>query len=66
MLWEVSGQILEPMPESIGYNTREVGTDAVFTKDLGGIADTKVGPDGYLYVLSIGKGTKYRIVHSQG
>jgi len=54
------------MPEFIGYNTREVGTDAVFTKELGGIADTKVGPDGYLYVLSIGKGTKYRIVHSQG
>jgi glucose/arabinose dehydrogenase len=33
-----------------------------FAEGFSGISDLEVGPDGYLYVLSYGKGTIYRIV----
>jgi glucose/arabinose dehydrogenase/predicted phosphodiesterase len=34
----------------------------VFAEGFGGITDLEVGPDGYLYVLSLGLGTIYKIV----
>ena len=37
----------------------------IFGKGFGGITDIEVGPDGYLYVVSIGQGAIYRIVQSQ-
>ena len=33
----------------------------IFGTGFGGITDMEVGPDGYLYVLSFGKGILYRI-----
>jgi aldose sugar dehydrogenase len=38
------------------------GSSIIFGKDFGGITDLEVGPDGYLYVVSIGHGAIYRIV----
>jgi glucose/arabinose dehydrogenase len=35
---------------------------AVFAHGFGGITDIEVGPDGYLYVLSLGQGKLFRIV----
>ena len=49
-----------------GFNTKGEGADVIFNQGFGGITDIEVGPDGYLYVLSIGKGTIYRIVPSLG
>lgn len=34
----------------------------IFGEGFGSISDIEVGPDGYLYVLSIGHGKIYRIV----
>jgi aldose sugar dehydrogenase len=36
--------------------------DIVFGEGFGGITDLTVGPDGYLYVVSIGQGKVFRIV----
>jgi aldose sugar dehydrogenase len=35
-----------------------------FAEGFGGITDLEVGPDGYLYVVSIGQGAIYRIVQT--
>lgn len=35
--------------------------NVIFAEGFGGISDLEVGPDGYLYVLSIGLGELYRI-----
>jgi aldose sugar dehydrogenase len=37
-------------------------TTVTFAEGFGGITDLEVGPDGYLYVLSIGQGAIYKIV----
>jgi aldose sugar dehydrogenase len=43
--------------------TRETGTeDIVFGEGFAGISDLEVGPDGYLYVVSLGQGKIFRIV----
>jgi aldose sugar dehydrogenase len=36
----------------------------IFGEDFGGITDLKIGPDGYLYVVSVGLGKIFRIVPS--
>ena len=36
------------------------------SKEFGSISDLEVGPDGYLYVVSIGLGGIYRIVPGGG
>jgi len=36
--------------------------DVVFGDGFGGITDLTVGPDGYLYVVSIGQGKVFRIL----
>jgi glucose/arabinose dehydrogenase len=44
-------------------NPRASGLDKIiFGEDFGGITDLKIGPDGYLYVVSIGLGKIFRIV----
>ena len=37
-------------------------SNMIFGEGFGGITDLEVGPDGYLYVVSIGQGAIYRIV----
>ena len=45
--------------------TRETGEqDIVFGEGFAGISDLEVGPDGYLYVVSLGQGKIFRIVPS--
>jgi hypothetical protein len=34
----------------------------IFAEGFGGITDLEVGPDGYLYVVSLGHGAIYRIL----
>ena len=34
----------------------------IFGRNFGGISDLEVGPDGYLYIVSIGQGKIYRII----
>jgi glucose/arabinose dehydrogenase len=38
----------------------------IFGEGFGSISDLEVGPDGYLYIVSIGKGAIYRIVPTGG
>ena len=38
--------------------------DIIFARGFSGITDIEVGPDGYIYVLSVGTGKLYRIVPS--
>ena len=40
----------------------EEHASVIFGEGFGGITDLEVGPDGYLYVVSIGQGAIYRIV----
>jgi aldose sugar dehydrogenase len=43
--------------------TRDTGIEnIVFAEGFGGISDLEVGPDGYLYVVSLGHGAIYRIL----
>jgi aldose sugar dehydrogenase len=43
-------------------NTPEEMQETIFGEGFGGITDLEVGPDGYLYIVSIGQGAIYRIV----
>jgi aldose sugar dehydrogenase len=43
-------------------NTQEELEDIIFGKFFGGITDIEVGPDGYIYIVSIDRGEIYRIV----
>ena len=38
----------------------------IFGEGFGSISDLEVGPDGYLYIVSLGQGAIYRIVPSGG
>jgi len=48
------------------YSKKEDSSNIVFGENFGVVTDLKVGPDGYLYVVSAsggtGEGTIYRIV----
>ena len=45
--------------------TSETGAeDIVFGEGFAGISDLEVGPDGYLYVVSLGQGKIFRIAPS--
>jgi glucose/arabinose dehydrogenase len=46
------------------YKEEKILSEVIFGKGFGGITDIEVGPDGYLYVVSIGLGGIYRIVPS--
>jgi aldose sugar dehydrogenase len=51
-----------PLADKVA-ETRDTGIeDIVFAEDFGGISDLEVGPDGYLYVVSLGHGAIYRIL----
>jgi aldose sugar dehydrogenase len=43
-------------------DTPQQTQDIIFGQGFGGITDIQVGPDGYLYVVSISKGAIYRIL----
>ena len=45
----------------VGDTDAEFESSIVFAKGFGGITDLEVGPDGYLYVVSIGLGKIFRI-----
>jgi glucose/arabinose dehydrogenase len=54
--------ILEgPLADKIADTPVEM-QETIFGEGFGGITDLEVGPDGYLYVVSIGQGAIYRIV----
>jgi glucose/arabinose dehydrogenase len=51
-----------PLADKVA-ETRDTGVeDIVFAEEFGGITDLEVGPDGYLYVVSLGHGAIYRIL----
>jgi glucose/arabinose dehydrogenase len=51
-----------PLIDKIGDSLKQL-EDVIFGKHFGAITDIEVGPDGYLYVLSAGRGSIYRIAH---
>jgi glucose/arabinose dehydrogenase len=56
----LSGELEDKIAE-----TSEVGAkDIVFGEDFAGISDLEVGPDGNLYVVSLGQGKIFKIVPS--
>jgi aldose sugar dehydrogenase len=51
-----------PLADKVA-ETRDTGIeDIVFAEGFGGVSDLEVGPDGYLYVVSLGHGAIYRIL----
>src|SRR5215203_1720845 len=58
-----TGLVLEGTLADKVAETRDTGIeDIVFAEGFGGITDLEVGPDGYLYVVSLGHGSIYRIL----
>jgi glucose/arabinose dehydrogenase len=54
---ELAGKVIK--------NPKASGLDQIiFGEEFGGITDLKIGPDGYLYVVSIGLGKIFKIVPS--
>ena len=51
----------DPVKDRV-VNTDEENRGIIFGKGFGSISDLEVGPDGYLYVVSIARGQIYRIV----
>jgi hypothetical protein len=52
-----------PLANKLIRNPNSEGIeDLVFGEDFGGISDLKLGPDGYLYVVSVGLGKIFRIL----
>ena len=55
------------LPEGLGGNVVKKPTspgikDLIFGENFAGVTDLTVGPDGYLYVVSIGQGKVFRIL----
>ncbi len=56
-----------PLSGKVIKNAQTGGLDEIiFGQEFGGITDLKIGPDGYLYVVSIGLGKIFRIVPNTG
>ena len=55
----------EPLDDKVADDDGE-NEDIVFGEGFGSISDLEVGPDGYLYLVSIGLGGIYRIVPGGG
>jgi glucose/arabinose dehydrogenase len=52
-----------PRAGKVIKNPRATGLDQImFGEEFGGITDLKIGPDGYLYVVSVGLGKIFRIL----
>jgi glucose/arabinose dehydrogenase len=61
-----TGLVLEePLDDKVADDDSET-EDIVFGEGFGSISDVEVGPDGYLYVVSIGLRRIYRIVPGEG
>jgi glucose/arabinose dehydrogenase len=59
---ERTGLLLDgPLEDKVADDNEEL-EGVVFGRNFGGISDLEVGPDGYLYVVSIGLGKVFRIV----
>jgi len=53
----------DSLSKSFISNPNTVGIqEIIFGEGFGGITDLTVGPDGYLYVVSIGQGKIFRIM----
>jgi len=50
-----------PLDNKVANNFNET-KDIIFGEGFGIISDLKVGPDGYLYVVALGKGSIYKIM----
>jgi aldose sugar dehydrogenase len=50
-----------PLQDKIADNTSELD-NIILAEGFGGVTDLEVGPDGYLYVVSIGQGKIFRIL----
>ena len=53
-----------PLKDRIANNRTEELPNNTFGKGFGSISDITVGPDGYLYIVSLGRGEIYRIIPS--
>jgi aldose sugar dehydrogenase len=52
-----------PLDDKLANNAKELGK-VTFARGFGGITDMKIGPDGYLYILSLYEGgNDCRIIH---
>jgi aldose sugar dehydrogenase len=52
-----------PLVDKVIKNPKANGLDKViFGEEFGGITDLKIGPDGYLYVVSVGFGKIFKII----
>src|SRR5215204_5906892 len=61
----LDGLLADKVADADSELEQEEGDDRIiFGQGFGGITDLEVGPDGYLYVVSIGEGAIYRIVSS--
>ena len=61
----LTGEIEDKLADTDEELTEDTGVDGegiVFGQGFGGITDLQVGPDGYLYVVSIGQGKIFKIV----
>lgn len=54
----------KPLEDKIGSNYNET-KKLVFGEGFGIISDLKVGPDGYLYIVSLPRGSIYRLVPTE-
>jgi hypothetical protein len=53
-----------PLSDRIANSTKEL-KDVIFGIGFGGITDLQMGDDGFLYVVSYGHGSIYRIMPSK-
>jgi glucose/arabinose dehydrogenase len=53
-----------PLRDKIANNEEEL-SNVIFGRNFGIISDISVGPDGYLYIVSLGRGEIYRIIPTQ-
>lgn len=55
--------LADPLAGKVIRSTGSSGVrELIFGEEFGGITDLKIGPDGYLYVVSVGLGKIFRIV----
>ena len=65
----LTGELEDKLADTDEELTEDTGVDGegiVFGQGFGGITDLKVGPDGYLYMVSIGQGKIFKIAPGDG
>lgn len=55
----------DPLVDKV-VNAERENEAIIFGEGFGGVSDLEVGPDGYLYVVSIGRGKIFRVVPADG